>query len=256
MNQSLNSTETNQPELSIVIPALNEEENIAGLVEQITHCMRQSDIHYELIIVDDGSSDGTLRALKIASSTCPQLKLRHRNKPMGQSAAMHAGIQAATGRFIATLDADLQNDPADLPRMLAHLKATDVDMIQGDRSVNRQDNLIRKFGSRVGRTARRLILGDSVRDTGCSARVVRSELAKQFPLQYKGIHRFLPIYAKKVLGARVLEMPVSHYPRHSGQTKYGLGLFNRAFAGLVDCFALRWMTSRYRNPATRPINRS
>ncbi len=256
MNPTSDSMKSAQPELSIVIPALNEADNVAELVRQVDNCMNQAGIHFELIIIDDGSDDDTLNRLTTASASCPRLKILHRDRPMGQSAAMYAGIQAASGHFIATLDADLQNDPADIPRMLELLKTSNVDLVQGDRSAARRDNVVRQFASKIGRAARTVVLGDSVRDTGCSARVVRSEIAKQFPLQYKGIHRFLPVYARQVLGARLIETHVNHRPRTAGKTKYGLGLFNRAFAGFVDCFAVRWMIRRFRNPHTQVIDRS
>ncbi|HEX7008473.1 MAG TPA: glycosyltransferase, partial [Phycisphaeraceae bacterium] len=150
------------------------------------------------------------------------------------------------GLFIATLDADLQNDPADLPAMLELVRSGQADMVQGDRSRNRQDNVVRRVGSVVGRRFRRWLLGDPIRDTGCSARVVRAHIAKQFPLQFKGMHRFMPVYAR-MLGAQVVEMPVNHRPRAAGQTKYGLGVLNRGIAGFIDCLALRWMMKRYRD---------
>lgn len=236
------------PELSIVVPALDEQDNVGPLVEQVESAVNAAGIDTQLVIVDDGSTDATLARLRELARDRPWLVVLHRDKPMGQSAAMFAGIQAATGRYIATLDADLQNDPADLVRMLGLLKEKDVDMVQGDRSANRRDNVVRRVGSVVGRKARRWLLGDPVRDTGCSARVVRADIAKRFPLQFKGMHRFMPIYAR-MLGARIEQMPVNHRPRAAGQTKYGFGVLNRGVAGLFDCLAVRWMLKRYRDPA-------
>jgi dolichol-phosphate mannosyltransferase len=235
------------PELSIVVPALDEQDNVAPLVEQVQQAVLARGISSEMIVVDDGSTDATLPRLLELRKTHPWLRVLHRAKPMGQSAAMYAGIQAARGRYIATLDADLQNDPADLPAMLEALRAGQADMAQGLRA-RRQDTPIRKFSSWVGRTTRGLILGDKVRDTGCTTRVVKAEIAREFPLQYKGMHRFLPAYAKR-LGATVIEMPVNHRPRVAGVAKYGM--LNRGLAGLVDCFAVRWMFKRYRDPAVQ-----
>ncbi len=245
------STQTS-PTLSIVVPALNEQDNVTPLVEQVGQAMSDAGIHAELIVVDDGSTDQTLAKLTSLQAEHPWLRVLHRPAPRGQSAAMHAGIQAARGRCIATLDADLQNDPADLPAMLAKIDADHADMVQGDRSANRNDHAIRKIGSLIGRKARLWILRDPVRDTGCSARVVRSEIAKQFPLQFKGMHRFMPAYAR-MLGARIDEMPVNHHARHSGSTKYGMGLLSRGPAGLLDLLVVRWMIKRYRDTSVDPV---
>ena len=171
---------------------------------------------------------------------------------MGQSAAMKAGVAAATGRHVGFLDADLQNDPADLPRMLALLKEKGVDLVQGDRSAARQDTAGRRVASVIGRRARGAILSDPVRDTGCSARVLRADLAKKLPLEFKGMHRFIPAFCR-VLGARIVEMPVTHRPRSAGVTKYGVGPITRGAAGLRDCFAVRWMASRYRDPGVSVV---
>jgi glycosyltransferase involved in cell wall biosynthesis len=175
-----------------------------------------------------------------------------REKPQGQSAAMYAGIQAARGAYVATLDADLQNDPADLPGMLAKLKETGADFVQGDRSRNRQDTFLRRRASWVGRTARGTLLGDPVRDTGCSARVLKADFAKKLPLMYKGMHRFFPAYAA-ILGAKVVEYPVTHRPRTAGETKYGVGVVTRGVGGLHDLFAVRWMARRLRDVSAREL---
>ena len=251
-NPSANQDSGGAPELSIVIPALNEQDNVGPLVEQTSNAMTDAGIHAELIIIDDGSTDQTLANLKQLQTQHAFLRVLHRSSPRGQSAAMHAGIQAARGRCIATLDADLQNDPADLPGMLTKIEEQSVDMVQGDRSANRNDHAIRKLASVIGRKARLWILNDPVRDTGCSARVVRAEIARQFPLQFKGMHRFMPAYAR-MLGATIIEVPVTHHARHTGSTKYGMGLLSRGPAGLADLFAVRWMIKRYRNTTTDTI---
>jgi len=239
-------------ELSIIVPALDEEDNVGPLVEEVYQRILAAGITAELIIVDDGSRDRTPERLAQLAAAYSWVRPLRRDKPRGQSAAMHAGIQAARGTFIATLDADLQNDPADLPVMLDIIKSQNADMAQGFRA-KRQDNVIRKFSSWVGRTARSTILGDTIRDTGCSTRIVRAEIAKQFPLHFKGMHRFMPVYAR-MLGAKVVEVPANHRPRVAGVAKYGM--LNRAFVGLVDCFAMRWMIKRYREYAVSPIDPS
>jgi glycosyltransferase involved in cell wall biosynthesis len=239
----------NQIDLSIVVPALNEEDNVGPLVDEVKSAVLDKGISCELIVVDDGSTDQTLPRLLELAKTRPWLRILHRPKAKGQSAAMQAGIQAARGLNIATLDADLQNDPADLPEMLKKVQAGECDMVQGTRA-HRQDTPVRKVTSWVGRTARSLALGDIVRDTGCTTRVVRAEFAKQYLLQFKGMHRFMPVYAK-MLGAKVVEAPVNHRPRVAGVAKYGV--MNRAFVGFVDLFAMRWMISRYKPWATTEV---
>jgi glycosyltransferase involved in cell wall biosynthesis len=163
----------------------------------------------------------------------------------GQSAAFHAGFRAARGRLVAVLDADLQNDPADLPAMLDLMSQTGADLIQGDRSRVRKDSIVRRWGSVVGRASRRLLLADGVRDTGCSLRVMKRDVAMALPLEFKGMHRFIPATAAS-LGFTVVEMPVNHRPRQAGKTKYGMGITKRAIPGLIDCFAVRWMRTRRR----------
>src|SRR5690606_1627045 len=158
-------------------------------------------IEAEVIVVDDGSTDDTSRILLELASDRPWLRVLRRSAAQGQSAAMAAGIAAVRAPCVAMLDADLQNDPADLPEMLRILRRENAGIVQGDRSANRRDSWLRRRASAVGRGARRLILGDAVRDTGCSARVLRTELARQIPLQYRGMHRFIPAYCAR-LGAK------------------------------------------------------
>ena len=232
------------PELSIVVPALNEVDNVGPLAEQVAAAMGERP--FELIVVDDGSTDGTSERLTDLAATRPWLRVLRRSRAQGQSAAMAAGIAAARGAFVATLDADLQNDPADLPHMLDLLREQNVDFVQGDRSKNRQDTFFRRRASWVGRTARRLVIGDSVRDTGCSARVMRADLAKRLPLQYKGMHRFFPAYSR-LLGARIAEYQVRHHPRAAGETKYGVGVLQRGLGGFFDLLVVRWMAKRIRD---------
>ena len=241
-----------QPRLSIVAPALDEADNLAALVDQVDAAVRRAaGVDAELIVVDDGSTDATPTLLRELMATRPWLRTVRHEQPSGQSAAMLSGIAAARGRYVATIDADLQNDPADLPLMLARCEAGEADMVQGDRSANRRDTIVRRYGSAVGRGFRRGLLGDTVRDTGCSARVVRADIAKAFPLYFKGMHRFMPAYAK-MLGARIVEMPVRHRPRGAGVPKYGMGVFTRALPGLFDCLAVRWMIKRHRRGRVAP----
>lgn len=243
--------------LSVVAPAHNESANVAALVDEVgAAAAAVCDAAgrpgaFEFVLVDDGSTDDTrARALELAAGGRPWLRVvamtaTPAGRGGGQSAAFHAGFRAARGELVAVLDADLQNDPADLVAMDALRRETGADMVQGDRSRNRRDNAIRKVGSIVGRLFRRLLLGDSIRDTGCSLRLMRREIALAIPLEFKGMHRFIPVTARH-LGYRVEEMGVSHRPRVAGETKYGFGITQRALPGLVDCFAVRWMRARRR----------
>lgn len=237
-------------ELTVVAPAHNEEGNVEGLVREIEAALSPVGIAFECVIVDDGSTDSTRQRVIEAAAERPWLRCvamtrTPEGRGGGQSAAFHAGFRAARGGLIASLDADLQNDPADLPALLEALRKTGADMVQGDRSRARQDNLVRRVGSKVGRLFRRLILGDRIRDTGCSLRIMRREVALALPLEFAGMHRFIPASAAQ-MGWRIVEVPVNHRPRVAGETKYGLGISKRALPGLADCFAARWMARRRR----------
>ncbi|MFG0325665.1 MAG: glycosyltransferase family 2 protein [Phycisphaerales bacterium JB037] len=243
----------------MIAPAHNEEENVADLVEQIRAAVEPTGVSFEVVIVDDGSTDRTrARLLEMMESRpwlrCVAMTRTPPGKGGGQSAAFYAGFRACRGKLIASLDADLQNDPADLPKMLERLRMTSADMVQGDRSHARRDHVVRRWGSRVGRLFRRVLLGDSIRDTGCSLRIMKREIALQLPLRFHGMHRFIPVTARH-LGYTVVEMPVNHRPRTAGTTKYGMGITKRAIPGLIDCFAVRWMRKRRRPIESREITR-
>ncbi len=240
-------------ELSVVAPAHNEQENAAELVRQVEAALSPLGIAWEFVIVDDGSTDKTRSIVQDLMATRPFLRCvamtqTPKGKGNGQSAAFHAGFRAAKGRLIAVLDADLQNDPADLPMMLDTMRSTGADLVQGDRSHARKDNIVRRYGSIVGRAFRRMILGDTVRDTGCSLRVMKREFALGLPLEFRGMHRFIPVGIAHQ-GGKVVEVPVHHRPRLAGETKYGMGITKRALPGLIDCFAMRYMRNR-RRPTT------
>lgn len=242
------SDQPDQLELSIIAPAHNEQDNIDGLVEDIAAAMKDAGVAFEFILVDDGSTDATRAKAAAQAARLPWLRVfamtdTPPGKGNGQSAAFHAGIRQARGRLIALLDADRQNNPSDLPAMLKLLKERNADMVQGDRSSNRADTTTRRFSSWVGRTFRAKLLGDTIRDTGCSLRVFKKEIGLQLPLQYKGMHRFIPVYAR-MLGYQVVEMAVHHRHRTAGVAKYGV--WNRALPGLRDLFAVRWMRTRLR----------
>lgn len=230
-------------ELSIIVPMLNEEANVMTLVQEVERAVIEQGTACELIVVDDGSEDRTSAVLLDLAASRPWLVVLRHERRRGQSAAMGAGIAAARGAWIATLDGDGQNDPADISLLLNQAQVEGADFVQGDRSAGRRDTWTRRMSSGVGRAFRRWLLGDTIRDTGCSARVMRAEIARQLPLHFRGMHRFMPVYAR-MLGALVVEQPVRHRPRTTGRSKYGM--WNRGLSGLIDCLAVRWMLHRYR----------
>ena len=225
--------------VSVVVPVFNEKDNIAPLAAEIAAAMSPLGTAWELWLVDDGSMDGSLERIRKLCAAMPHAGFVSFRSNRGQSAAFGAGFQAATGDVIVTLDADLQNDPADIPAML-DLYRQGFDMVTGWR-VKRRDTSARRFASRVGNTIRNLLTGETVHDTGCSLKVMRASLAKALPM-FRGMHRFLPTLMR-MHGAKVAEMPVNHRPRHSGISKYGT--FSRGWAASQDLLAVNWMLRRH-----------
>lgn len=230
------------------------------LVREIDAALSPTSIRYEIVIVDDGSTDATRARVRALMAGRPHLRcVAMTNTPAGrgngQSAAFHAGFRASRGALIAVLDADLQNDPAEIPAMVARMRETGADMVQGDRSHARKDHAVRRVGSIVGRKFRLWLLGDTIRDTGCSLRVMKREVALGIPLEFRGMHRFIPVTARH-LGYTVVEMPVKHRPRTAGETKYGMGIVQRALPGLRDLFAVRWMRNRRRPVKSEEVRQS
>ncbi|MEM7624398.1 MAG: glycosyltransferase family 2 protein [Planctomycetota bacterium] len=240
-------------DLSVVTPARNECGNLTPLVAEIQDAFAGSALRIQIVVVDDGSTDGTAKELVTLLAEHPNLRVLKHELPLGQSLSLHAGFAAASALLVATLDADLQNDPADLPRMVRRLQNERADLVQGDRTANRRDHFARRSASAVGRWARRVIVGDRVRDTGCATRVMRRTFAVRLPLDRPGMHRFIPACVAG-LGGRVIETPVNHRPRHAGKTKYGTGLIKRGLPGLRDCFVVRGLIrrERARTPADVP----
>ncbi len=234
----------NTPQYSVLVPVYNEKDNLRPLIEEISAVMDGFGRPYEIIYVDDFSRDGSLEELRRLQTEFKTLQVIAHSRNCGQSAAVASGFAAARGDVLITLDADRQNDPADIPALLAQL--TDgTDMVCGVRT-KRRDNLIRRISSRVANAFRNVVTGDRVSDTGCGLRVVRRAALAEIPV-FNGMHRFLPTLMR-FQGFTVREVPVNHRPRTAGVSKYGVG--NRAWRGLVDCFAMRWYKSR-RIPARR-----
>jgi len=224
-------------ELSVVVPAFNERQNLEPLLRELRAALDGARRRYEIVIVDDGSTDGSdafLREVARSESRLLPVLLARR---VGQSAALAAGFARARGAVIVTLDADLQNDPADLPRVLAALEGADV--VSGIRA-GRRDSGVRLLSSRIANATRRIVIGDSITDIGCSFKAYRREVLVGLPL-FQGVHRFLPALCQ-FRGARVVEIPVTHRARQHGQSKYGV--HNRLWRGLADLIGVRWLKSR------------
>jgi glycosyltransferase involved in cell wall biosynthesis len=224
-------------ELSLVVPAYNERENLAPLLTEITSALAGRS--YEVIIVDDGSTDGTLEALKAMRAQFPQLRILALERNAGQTAAFAAGFRAARAPVVITLDADMQNDPADIPRLVETLRETGATAVAGFRAT-RRDTPWRRLQSRIANAVRNRLNGEVIRDTGCSLKAFRTDAVRTLPL-FAGMHRFLPTLIK-MQGGTVTEIPVGHRPRRHGVTKYGM--WNRVLRSLVDAFAVRWMQRR------------
>ena len=229
---------------SVVVPIKNEEENIFELVQEIEPIMQSLSSSWELLFIDDGSTDRSLSLLKELCSQKPYLRILSFSRNFGQSAAFAAGFKAAQGEFIITLDGDRQNDPADIPKLTAAI--ADYDLVVGWR-VNRKDTLQKKLISRLSNFVRSRICEDGVHDTGCSLKIYRKEALSSIKM-YHGMHRFLPALFK-IDGFRVKEIPVHHRERSKGATKYHF--FNRSLGPILDMFVVRWMKSRTVKPQIR-----
>jgi glycosyltransferase involved in cell wall biosynthesis len=223
------------PAVSVVVPLFNEEENVPILQSELTAALTGLD--YEIIFVDDGSSDHTVE--RIAPG--PGIRVLRFEKNAGQSAALSAGLRDARGRTAVLIDGDLQNDPIDIPRLLAEIERG-ADLVCGYRA-QRKDTFVKRVTSRVANFVRSRFTKDGVRDTGCTLKAMRRECISAL-LPFKGMHRFIPALVKGA-GYRLVEIPVNHRPRKFGQSKYGLG--NRVIRATVDMFGVRWLLSRRLN---------
>jgi dolichol-phosphate mannosyltransferase len=229
------------PHLSLVIPCYNEEENVPTLLARVESSLDTTGKPYEVIIIDDGSTDKTPQMLAEARQARPWLRVLRMQKNAGQSAGFEAGFNAARGEYIATIDADLQNDPEEVPRLLKLLEENPgVDMITGWRK-ERQDTNFRRWQSRQANKIRNWISQDDVNDSASSLKVYRARAIRGMKL-FNGAHRFFPTLVK-MRGFTVLETPVKHSPRFAGTAKYGFR--NRAFRAFIDLLGVRWMKMRY-----------
>ena len=225
--------------VSVIVPVYNEEENVPVLQAELRAALKAID--HEVILVDDGSADHTVERIEAA----PNLRVIRFEKNAGQSAAMYAGLQAARGAILVLIDGDLQNDPADIPKLVGEI-SRGADLVCGYRA-QRRDTRVKRLTSRIANAVRSRYTKDGVRDTGCTLKAMRRECVNAL-VPFKGMHRFIPALIKDA-GYRLVEIPVNHRPRRFGQTKYGLG--NRAVRATIDMFGVRWLLARRLNYKVR-----
>lgn len=238
---------TESPYLSLVIPAYNEQENIPTLLQRIEAALNQTGKPFEVVIIDDGSTDSTPKLLADAMQLKPWLRVLRMTQNRGQSAAFEAGFKAARGQVIATIDADLQNDPEEIPRLLPMLDG--YDMITGWRK-DRHDTTFRRFQTRIANRVRNWLSDETINDSASSLKLYKRHCVEGLKL-FNGMHRFFPTLVK-MRGFTVLETPVKHSPRFAGTAKYGFR--NRAWRAFIDLLAVRWMKNRYLNYEVKEIS--
>ncbi|MCE5247301.1 MAG: glycosyltransferase family 2 protein [Candidatus Polarisedimenticolia bacterium] len=226
------------PRVSLVAPVFDEVECLPALLDEVRAAMAGRD--YEFVLVDDGSRDGSSELLDRAAAEDPRIVALHFARNAGQTAAFAAGFAAARGEIVVTLDADGQNPPSEIPKLLAAM--TDgVDLVAGYR-LGRRDSAWRRMQSRIANGVRNKLSGETIRDTGCSLKAFRARHLKAIPL-FAGMHRFLPTLCRLAGAKVVVEVGVAHRPRVAGRSKYGM--WNRAFRAFVDLLAVRWMQKRW-----------
>ena len=226
------------PDVSVTIPLHDEEDSVGPLIEAIESALSTLGISWELIIVDDGSADRSLERLCEQQKTRPWLRILSLGENRGQSAALAMGIRAARALVVVTLDADLQNDPRDIPKLLEALEGYGV--VSGVR-IARRETWLRRVSSRAANRFRRALTGDELTDIGCALKAYRAEYLRGMPV-FDGMHRFLPVLAH-CNGARIKEVPVRHHRRRQGQSHYGVG--DRLWRGLADLWSVRWLQRRW-----------
>jgi glycosyltransferase involved in cell wall biosynthesis len=225
------------PRVSVVVPAYNEAENLPALLDELRPPLEALGVPYEIVLVDDGSTDATREVLARLLPRHPALRVVRFRRNAGQSAAFLAGFAAARGEVVVTLDADLQNNPADIPALVRRLEGQDA--VLGVRA-QRRDSFLRRASSQAANAVRRAATGDGLTDVGCSLKAFRREHLFDLP-RFDGVHRFFgTLLVWK--GCRIVEVPVDHRPRRAGRAKYNVR--NRAFRTLLDLLAMRWLRSR------------
>jgi dolichol-phosphate mannosyltransferase len=226
------------PQLSVVIPVFNEKGNLQPLIDEVERTLAGR-MRFEVVVVDDGSDDGTEAEAACLASDRDWLRVETHPRNRGQSAAIRTGVLAARAPTIAVLDGDGQNDPADIPKLYAALRLSGDSMAVGERRI-RRDGWVRRVSSRVANGVRSSLLHDGIRDTGCGLKVFRRDDFLTLPA-FDHMHRFLPALVQ-CRGGRIRTVPVNHRPRRYGKSKYGIG--NRLWAGIVDMVGVMWLSRR------------
>jgi dolichol-phosphate mannosyltransferase len=226
-----------QIEISVVVPVYNEEGNLPVLIPALVEVLKNLGRSYEMIFVDDGSSDESRRILKKMASEHASLRILRFKENRGLSTALVAGMREARGEIIITLDSDLQNDPADIPRLLECLDR--YDMATGWRQ-KREDKWLKKISSKIGNAVRNWVSGENIQDSACTLRAFKKECIQEIPV-FNGMHRFLSTLVK-MRGFGIIEVPVAHHPRRFGKSKYNIR--NRMVRSFIDLLAVRWMKRR------------
>lgn len=250
----MSNTQTDQPRLSVVVPVFNEAENIRPLIEEITAALDASPATqpYEIIYVNDGSTDNSLAELRAMQTRVPQLRVLNHAQSCGQSTAIHSGVSAARAEWIATLDGDGQNVPADIPGLFARAIGASAEenlhMVAGWRT-RRKDSWLKRVSSKIANAVRSRMLKDNTPDTGCGLKVFRRKTFLQMPY-FDHMHRYLPALVKRA-GGRSVSVPVQHRPRERGVSKYGF--HNRLWVGIVDLFGVNWLLRRAKLPQVSEI---
>jgi len=224
--------------VSVVIPVFNEEDSIEPLVDELQMVLDKLGKTYEILLIDDCSTDTSYAVMQKLQQTRPFLRIFRHRVNCGQSAGQATGFAYADGEIIITMDADQQNDPADIPALLDHLK-DDMAVVCGIRR-KRMDSFVKRYSSKIANAFRNFVTGDQITDAGCTFRAIRRNALWQIQV-FNGMHRFLPTLLR-FQGYQVVEIPVNHRPRTRGYTKYGIG--NRLWRGILDCFAMRWLKKR------------
>jgi len=224
-------------EISVVVPVYNEEGNLPVLIPALVEVLKNLGRSYEMIFVDDGSSDESRRILKEMASEHASLRILRFKENRGLSTALVAGMREARGEIIVTLDSDLQNDPADIPRLLECLDR--YDMATGWRQ-KREDKWLKKISSKIGNLVRNWVSGENIQDSACTLRAFKKECIQEIPV-FNGMHRFLSTLVK-MRGFGIIEVPVAHHPRRFGKSKYNIR--NRMVRSFIDLLAVRWMKRR------------
>ena len=232
------------PEISIIIPLMNEEENVPDLISRLQECMKASGRAYEVLIIDDGSTDRTWELLKRFRDKDSKIRLVRFRRNFGQTAALKAGFDLAKGQIVVTMDGDLQNDPADIERLIVHLKEGDYDIVSGWRYPRKDPFLSRRLPSMIANGIISLSTKVKLHDYGCTLKAFRAEVAKNLDL-YGEMHRFIPAIASW-MGVTVSEVKVNHLPRKRGKSKYGI---SRTLRVILDLITVKFLLSY----STKPI---